>query len=355
MILGVEAGAEEAIRREGKILAVLTPRVAVDDREGENLLAAIRRKKGIEGLRRLDFALNGGLSLFDFGGFFGLLGSEFGSGEGFGKRCITRQCFVAFGPLRVAWPSLMPFKRRIISRHLCCGLAGEVVMRGVFGEMGGLAQELELLIVVEAGAVDDGFELVKSTEIFIILCRGAGGLDVFEEFFAEFSKADRGAIVGLAFFMEAHEGAEVFGADLLPVVLVIAAGDGEDLNHATVFGDERKNAVYVKVGIVEGGGDVAEESFEFGVADFVFLKKVEEGLFLLGSDFDEIGGNEDLGVVAAGEIGDDLGLTLLGKDNRIVGETGGGDGSGGFWNNGGGGGGVLELVEVFSERRRKFV
>lgn len=228
-------------------------------------------------------------------------------------------------------------------------------MRGVFGEMGGLAQEFELLVVVEAGAVDDGFELVESMEVFIILCGGAGGLNVFEEFFTEFGEADGGAVVGLAFFVEAHEGAEVLGADLLPVVLVVTASDGEDLNHAAVFGDERKNAVDIKVRIVEGRGDVAEESFELGVADFVFLEEVEEGLFLLGSDFDEIGGDEDLGIVAAGEISNDLGLTLLGENNGVVGEAGGGDGSGSFGDDGGGGGGVLELVEVLSKRRRKFV
>lgn len=228
-------------------------------------------------------------------------------------------------------------------------------MWGVLGEMGGLAQELELLIIIEAGAVDDGFELVESMEVFIILCGGAGGLNVFEKFLAEFGKADRGAVVGLAFFVETHEGAEVFGTDLLPVVLIIAASDGEDLDHAAVFGDEGENAVDIKVGIVEGGGDVAEESFELGVADFVFFEEVEEGLFLLGSDFDEIGGDEDLGIMAAGEISDDLSLTLLGEDNGVVGEAGGGDGSGSFGDDGGGGGGVLELVEVFGKRRRKFV
>lgn len=228
-------------------------------------------------------------------------------------------------------------------------------MWGVFGEMGGLAQEFELLVIIKTGAVDDSFELVESMEVFIILCGRAGGLDVFEEFFAEFSKADRGAVVGLAFFVEAHESAEVFGADLLPVVLIIAASDGEDLNHAAVFGDEGENAVDVKVGIVEGGGNVAEESFEFGVADFVFLEEVEEGLFLLGSDFDEIGGDEDLRIVTAGEISDDLGLTLLGENDGVVGEAGGGDGSGSFRDDGGGGGSVLELVEVFGKLIRKFV
>lgn len=211
------------------------------------------------------------------------------------------------------------------------------------------------MIIIEAGAVDDGFELVESMEIFIILCGGAGGLDVFEELFAEFGKADWSAVVGLAFFVEAHESAEVFGADLLPVVLVIAASDGEDLDHAAVFGDERENAVDVEVGVVEGGGDVAEESFELGVADFVFLEEVKEGLFLFGSDFDEIGSDEDLGIMAAGEISDDLGLTLLGENDGVIGEAGGGDGSGSFGDDGGGGGDVLELVEVFGKRRRKFV
>lgn len=228
-------------------------------------------------------------------------------------------------------------------------------MRGVFGEMGGLAQKFELLVIIEAGAVDDSFEFVESMEVFIILRGGAGGLDVFEKFLAEFGEADGGAVVGLAFFVEAHEGAEIFGADLLPVVLIIAASDGEDLNHAAVFGDERENAVDVEVGVVEGGGNVAEESFELGVADFVFLEEVEEGLFLLGSGFDEIGGDEDLGIMAAGEISDDLSLTLLGENDGVVGEAGGGDGSGGFGDDGGGGGGVLELVEVFGKRRRKFV
>lgn len=211
------------------------------------------------------------------------------------------------------------------------------------------------MVIVEAGAVDDGFELVESMEVFIILCGRAGGLDVFKEFFAEFGKADWGAVVGLTFFVEAHESAEVFGTDLLPVVLIIAASDGEDLDHAAVFGDEGEDAVDVEVGVVEGGGNVAEESFEFGVADFVFLEEVKEGLFLLRSDFDEIGGDEDLGIMAAGEISDDLGLTLLGEDNGVVGEAGGGDGSGSFGDDGGGGGGVLELVEVFGKRRRKFV
>lgn len=84
MILGVETGAEEAICREGIILAVLTPRVAVDDGEGEDLLSAIRRKKGIERLRRLDFAVCGDLGLFGLFLLGGVFSGEFGSGEGFG-------------------------------------------------------------------------------------------------------------------------------------------------------------------------------------------------------------------------------------------------------------------------------
>lgn len=228
-------------------------------------------------------------------------------------------------------------------------------MRGVFGEVGGLSQEFELLVIVKAGAVDNGFEFIESMEIFIILRGGAGGLNVFEELFAEFGETDWGAVIGLAFFVEAHEGTEVFSADLLPVVLVITTSNGEDLDHAAVFGDEGENAVDVEIGVVEGGGDVAEEGFEFGVADFVFFEKFEERLFLFGGDFDEVGGDEDLRIVAAGEIGDDLGLTLLGDDDGVVGEAGGGDGGRGFGDNGGGGGGVLELVEVFGERRREFV
>lgn len=110
MVLGIEAGAQEAAGRERKILAVLAPRVAVNDGESEDLLAAVRREKGIEGLWRLDFAICCGLSLFGLfllgGAFFG----EFGSSKGFWKRCSARQCFVALGPLRAAWPSLIPFK-----------------------------------------------------------------------------------------------------------------------------------------------------------------------------------------------------------------------------------------------------
>lgn len=212
-----------------------------------------------------------------------------------------------------------------------------------------------MLVIVKAGAVDDGLEFVESMEVFIILRGGAGGLDVFEELFAELAEADRGTVIGLAFFVEAHESAEVFGADLLPVVLVVAASDGEDLDHATVLGDEGENAVDVEVGVVKGGGDVAEEGFELGVADFVFLEESEEGLFLLGGDFDEIGGDEDLRVVTAGEISDDLGLALLGDDDGVVGEAGGRNGGGSFGNNGGGGGSVLELVKVFGELSREFV
>lgn len=228
-------------------------------------------------------------------------------------------------------------------------------MRGVFGQVGGLSQEFELLVIVETRTINNGFKFVESMEIFVILRWGAGGLDVFEEFFAELAETDWGAVVRLAFFVKAHEGAEVFGANLLPVVLIVAASDGEDLDHAAVFGDERENAVDVEVGVVEGGGDVAEEGFEFGVADFVFFEKLEESLLLFGSDFDEVGGDEDLGIVAAGEISDDLSLALLSDDDGVVGEAGGGDGGRGFGNNGGRGGSVLELVEVFSKCRREFV
>lgn len=101
MILRVEAGAKEAVGREGEILAVLAPGVAVDDGKSEDLLATVGREKGIEGLRRLDFAICCDLSLFGLFLLGGALFGEFGSGEGFGKRCSTRQCFVAFGPLRI--------------------------------------------------------------------------------------------------------------------------------------------------------------------------------------------------------------------------------------------------------------
>lgn len=87
MILGIEAGAKEAAGCERKILAVLAPRVAVNDGEGEDLFAAIRREEGIEGLRGLDFAVGCDLGLFGLflggGVFFG----EFGGGKGFGKNC----------------------------------------------------------------------------------------------------------------------------------------------------------------------------------------------------------------------------------------------------------------------------
>lgn len=155
--------------------------------------------------------------------------------------------------------------------------------------------------------------------------------------------------------MEAHEGTKVFGADLLPVVLIIAAGNGEDLDCATVFGDEGEDAVDVEVGVVEGGGNVTEEGFEFGAANFVFLEEGEEGCFLLGGDLDEVRSDEDLGVVAAGEVGDDLGLLLLGDDDWVVGEASSRDWGGGFGSDGGGGGDVLELVKVFGELSRKFV
>lgn len=228
-------------------------------------------------------------------------------------------------------------------------------MGGVGGEMGVALQEFELLVIVEAGAVDDGFEVVEGVEIFIILFGGGFGVDVFEELFAELGETDGGAVVGLAFLVEAHEGTEVFGTDLLPVVLVVAAGDGEDLDFAAVFGDEREDAVDVEVGVVEGRGDVAEKGFELGVADFVFLEEGEERLFLLWGDFDEIGRDEDLGIVAAGEIGDDLGLALLGGDDGVIGERGGGDGSGSGGGFDGGVRDVLELVEVFGKLIRKFV
>lgn len=236
-----------------------------------------------------------------------------------------------------------------------CGGFGEVVVRGVFGEMSRSLQGFKLTVVVKTGAVDGGFELIEGVEVFIVSSRGGFGMNVFEELFAELGEADRGAVVGLAFFVEAHESAEIFRADLLPVLLVVAAGDSEDLDGAAVFCDERENAVNVEVGVVEGGGDVAEEGFELGVADFVFFEEIEEGLPLLGGDFDEVRSDEDLGVVTAGEVGDDLGLLLLGDDDGVVGEAGGGDRIGGCWGGGRRGGDVLELVEIFGKRGRKFV
>ncbi len=61
--------------------------------------------------------------------------------------------------------------------------------------------------------------------------------------------------------MKTHERTEVFGADFgCQLFLAIAAGDGEDLDFATIFRNERENAVDVEVGVVEGE-DVAEERF----------------------------------------------------------------------------------------------
>ena len=74
LILRIEAGVQEAVGREGKILAVLAPGVTVDDGEGENLLAAVRWEKRIEGFWGLNFAVCDGLGLFDLfllGGVFG--------------------------------------------------------------------------------------------------------------------------------------------------------------------------------------------------------------------------------------------------------------------------------------------
>ncbi len=228
-------------------------------------------------------------------------------------------------------------------------------MGGVGGKMSGLFENFELLVVVKARTIDDAFEFVEGVEIFIIAGGGGFGMDIFEKLFAEFGEANWSAVIWLAFFVKTHERTEVFGADLLPVVLVIAAGDGEDLDFATIFRNERENAVDVEVGVVEGGGDVAEEGFEFGAADFVFFEEGEEGLFLLGGDFDEVGGDEDLGIVAAGEIGDDLGLALLGGDDGVIGESGGGDWVGSCGCGSRRGGDVLELVEALGELRRKFV
>lgn len=320
-------------------MTVLAPGVAVNDGEGKDLFAAVRREEGIKGLRGLDFAMFFGLGLLLGGLFSGLFGGNFGSGErmrgrrGFGEvGCEVRGRF-----------------------ERGCGGFGEIIMRGVFGEMSGPLQGFKLTVVVEAGTVDGGFELVEGVEVFIILRGGGFGMNVFEELFAELGEADRGAVVGLALFVEAHESAEIFGADLLPVLLVVAAGDSEDLDGTAVFRNEGKNAVNVEVGIVEGSGDVAEEGFEFGVADFVFLEEIEEGLLLLGGDFDEVRSDEDLGVVTAGEVGDDLGLLLLGDDDGVVGEAGGGDRIRGRWGGGRRGGDVLEFVEIFGKRGRKFV
>lgn len=320
-------------------MAVLAPGVAVDDGEGEDLFATVGREEGVKGLRGLNFAMFFGLSLL-FGGLFSsLLGGNFGSGERMRGRC-------GFGEV----------SREVGGRfERGCGGFGEVVVRGVFGEMGRPLQGFKLTVVVETGAVDGGFELVEGMEVFIISGRGGFGMNVFEELFAELGEADGGAVVGLALFVEAHESAKIFGADLLPVLLVVAAGDSEDLDGTAVFRDEGENAVNVEVGVVEGGGDVAEEGFELGVANFVFLEEIEESLPLLGGDFDEVRSDEDLGVVAAGEVGDDLGLLLLGDDDWVVGEAGGGDRIRGHWGGGRRGGDVLKFVEIFGKRGRKFV
>lgn len=94
-MLGIETGAQEATGREREILAVLAPRVAVNDGKSEDLLAAIRREKGIEGLRRLDFAVCCDLSLFGLfllgGAFFG----EFGGGKGFWQSYLASSKRVA--------------------------------------------------------------------------------------------------------------------------------------------------------------------------------------------------------------------------------------------------------------------
>lgn len=75
LVLRVEAGVQETVGCKGVVLAVLAPGVTVDSGESEDLFATIGWEKGIEGLRRLDFAVCGDLDLF---GLF-LLSGVFGS------------------------------------------------------------------------------------------------------------------------------------------------------------------------------------------------------------------------------------------------------------------------------------
>lgn len=62
-------------------MTVLAPGVAVNDGEGKDLFAAVRREEGIKGLRGLNFAMFFGLGLLLGGLFSGLFGGNFGSGE----------------------------------------------------------------------------------------------------------------------------------------------------------------------------------------------------------------------------------------------------------------------------------
>lgn len=100
LVLGVEAGAEETADGEGVILAVLAPGVAVDDGEGEDLLAAVGREQGIERLRGDDFAIGDGFGLGGLLLLFGLFLGEFGGDERLRGRCCARQCLGAFGLFR---------------------------------------------------------------------------------------------------------------------------------------------------------------------------------------------------------------------------------------------------------------
>lgn len=227
-------------------------------------------------------------------------------------------------------------------------------MRGGGREVSFALEGFELFVIVETGAIEGGFEGVEGFEVLVVLFGGGFGLDVLEELFAEFGEADGGTVVGLAFFVEAHEAFEVFGADLLPVVFVVAAGNGDDLDGAAVRSEVGEDTINIEVGVVEGGGDVAEEGFELGSADFVVFEKRKEVGALLGGDFDKIGSDEDLGVVATGEISDDLGLTLGVGEDGIVGEGGGRDGvrSG---DGRGAGRDILKLAEIFDELIGKFV
>lgn len=80
LILRIKSGVQEGARRQGVILAVLAPGVAVNDGESEDLFAAVRREEGIKGLRGLNFAMFFGSGLLLGGLFSGLFGGNFGSG-----------------------------------------------------------------------------------------------------------------------------------------------------------------------------------------------------------------------------------------------------------------------------------
>lgn len=158
--------------------------------------------------------------------------------------------------------------------------------------------------VIKANAVKIAFEIVHGSDIFVEEFGWTLGANLGEKGLAKLSKADRGAIVGLATVWFAEKFGEVARLNVLPVANVITDERGENLFFARICGSFVEKFSEIIFG--ERGRKAEKIIVFFDASDFAIREHLEE-FFAVDGGIGS-GGVNGFGLVVRNKIGNNFAL-----------------------------------------------